>query len=379
VTIGIIDAVEWQSTVDMATGRVVQAESPLISLARGIQRDFRYPGDQNSASSEWVTDVGLALSSRYRPDFIFLNYANPSFFGIFGGDGGVSASESIGFAFDAVSRFVEESGYTPVILGSGGMLPLKERINISGLDGLENITGPVPSCATVTAPSEGDLDLLGSDPRIRTIMRAEEYIERFSPCAEQIPRIPNLILGAEEGYIFRGFGGMSRPIHSIPASESEIPVHSEIGPVSAITDIKSLILEHLSEDEKIALIMVEGVGTENFPLPYTPCANTDKGFAYQQGAGQYLALLTGDSIGRQPFPPACDHYREDGEESAYPFSGYFTSLPENSLGREYAGRSAAVGSRSIFTHATPGTDITVECCARNLYNFGTLSTIQERR
>lgn len=379
MTTGIIDVVEWQSVIDLATGRTIRAAGPLVTLAEEIQRDFRYPGDQNAASCEWVTDVGLAFCNRYRPGFIFLTYASPYFFQIFGKKGEETTGEIIQSAFGSVSRFVEESGYNPVILGTGGTVPLRGTIDLSGLDGLENVAGPVPAYAAVTSPSERDFARLRDDPRIHVIMTGEEYTDLHSPCDTQIPRIPDLILGAEEGYIFRGFGSMARPISSVPAHESVLPVHSEIGPIPAITGIKQAILQRLHDGEKIALIVVEGVGKAEFPLPYRLCTNRTGSFTYLPGAEQYLAILTGEPIGRQPFPPACDHYREDGEKKPYPFSGYFTSLPENTIGREYGGRSAAVGSRSIFTHVAAGTTIAIECCARNLYNFGTLAAIQENR
>ncbi len=67
------------------------------------------------------------------------------------------------------------------------------------------------------------------------------------------------------------------------------------------------------------------------------------------------------------------YYQDDSEHKPYPLSGHFTEIPAGTIGEEFAGRSIAVGNRSMFMHVTTGCDITCECFARNLYNQGCMA------
>jgi hypothetical protein len=60
-------------------------------------------------------------------------------------------------------------------------------------------------------------------------------------------------------------------------------------------------------------------------------------------------------------------------------SGIFREIPEHTIGRRFAGRSAAVGSRSMLTHVAAGADISVECFARALYNHGVMAVLDIER
>ncbi|TAJ43554.1 hypothetical protein [Methanofollis fontis] len=84
----------------------------------------------------------------------------------------------------------------------------------------------------------------------------------------------------------------------------------------------------------------------------------------------------GKHLPDQAYPPGFRYYPEDGEGREYPFAGPYTTMPADTLGSAYEGRSAAVGSRSTLTHVYAGTDITVECFARNLYNYGTMAAVR---
>ena len=45
------------------------------------------------------------------------------------------------------------------------------------------------------------------------------------------------------------------------------------------------------------------------------------------------------------------------------------------MGQRLSARSIAVGNRSMFPHMVSGTDVSVECFARNLYNQGCMGVI----
>jgi hypothetical protein len=76
------------------------------------------------------------------------------------------------------------------------------------------------------------------------------------------------------------------------------------------------------------------------------------------------------------YPVGYRYFGEDGPGKEFPFSGYFRSVPEDTIGASLGVRSIAVGNRSMFMHMVAGADISVECFARNLYNQGTMAVIQ---
>lgn len=76
------------------------------------------------------------------------------------------------------------------------------------------------------------------------------------------------------------------------------------------------------------------------------------------------------------YPTGYKYFDEVTGKKEFPLSGYFTSEPRNTIGRDFAGRSVAVGNRSMFTHIIPGADISIEGFARNLYNQGTMAVIR---
>ncbi|QSZ67689.1 hypothetical protein RJ40_09300 [Methanofollis aquaemaris] len=377
--LGILDAVGWQTVFDLESGQEREADGPLCSIARKIQQDHPYPGDQEAGAMAWVTDTALGLTRRYSPELVLLNYANPFFLRTFSGLSREAWLGAVATAFVEAGRFIEESGFCPVVLGTGSLTPVMGRVDLSTIDGIENVTGPVPTYAAVDRPSTRDLKEIEEMDGIRWAMTKDEVVRQFRPCKEQAHRLPDLLLAAEQGWIFRGFGSVTRPVHAIPGLDREIPIHSDAGTIRTLPEIKPTVLRRLEEGDKVAFIIIEGVGTDNFLLPWTRCDNTFGEFIYPQGGEQYLAAMTGEHLNRQPHPPAYFHFREDDENKPYPFSGYFTALPERTLGGDWSGKSVAVGSRSTLTHLTTGADIALECYARNLYNFGTLAVVREQK
>ena len=113
---------------------------------------------------------------------------------------------------------------------------------------------------------------------------------------------------------------------------------------------------------------------DDFPLVAKPCRNGKDWYHYEPGDAQYLAITTG----RHRFfdyPVGYKFYEEDSGERAFPFSGYFTSLPDGTIGQRFAGRSIAVGNKSMFMHTVTGADLCIECFSRNLYNQGVMGVI----
>ena len=374
--IGVIDVIDWQTVVDLRTGTGISSDGPLIRLAREVQRNHPYPGDQSPRCSGWVTETALELCHRYHPDLVILDYAYPALRRLFGSPSKTEWHETIDATIAAVETFVNRTEFEPVIIGSGDMIPVQGSIDISGLDCLTATGGPAPGHAGLFAPSATDLATVRTHPHVRNVLAKPELMEQYAFCEASRRRFPDYLAIAEPGYIFRGFGSTARPVNHIPGFNTTLPVATEVGKPTDVTDIRKIVEERLAGGGKVALILIEGIGISEFPRPFTECSNTFHWHTYSTGTGLYGALMTGKHLPNHPYPPGYLYFPEDGEEREYPFSGPFGELPPDTLGAAFSGRSVAVGNRSTFTHVYAGTDIAVECFARNLYNYGTMAAIR---
>ncbi len=119
------------------------------------------------------------------------------------------------------------------------------------------------------------------------------------------------------------------------------------------------------------------MGQDYFPGNSFLCSNGPGWFCNEPGDAFYLTLSTGK---HQPFayPAGYRSFEQDVENIRFPFSGYMTGIPENTLALDYAGKSIAVGNRSMFMHMVFGVDISIECFARNLFNQGCMAVIHNK-
>jgi len=223
--------------------------------------------------------------------------------------------------------------------------------------------------------SAGDREYLSGLAGIERVVGKKEFFSLFGKSAAEADRLPEYLAVAREGYCFRST--LLRQPVMIPANNMCVPVAANLGAVRSITGISGRVAAKL-RSEKVALVLMEGVGRKDFPLPYHSCRNGVGWYCYEPGEAQYLTISTGK---HQAFayPVGYKSYVEDDERKEYPFSGYFTSLPGGTIGSRFSGRSIAVGNRSMFMHTVTGTDIAIECFARNLYNQGCMAVIHREK
>ncbi len=373
MSLAIIDAREWQRVFDLRTGARVEVDTPLLRMVRYIQARRPYPGDLDDAGNRWVTDTALDLISGYDPSFVFLTYARQFFVGRYSLMTESEWAETVSSVFEEVNRFVAISGFTPLIVGTGGMAPFDDFIDVTRLDGLVLSTHWSARYAGLHDGSRRDLQRLASLPQVERIVPRNEFRELFPDCGGVLSRIPEYLLVARPGCVFRTVSGAFRRVRRVPAPAYAIPLTTELGTAASITDIRNLV-ENRVRERKIALIVIEGIGTDDFPWPHQRCANGRGWFYYEPGDAQYLTLTTG----RQQvfeYPTGYRYFEEDAETKEYPLSGYFTSIPEGTIASGLGGRSIAVGNRSMLMHMAPGADISLECFARNLFNQGTMAVV----
>ncbi|MEN6390064.1 MAG: hypothetical protein ABFD04_06570, partial [Syntrophomonas sp.] len=136
MSLGIIDAREWQRVFDLKTGRKREVNHPTVEMVRDIIAKHPFPGDVEMATNAWVTDTALELIEKYDPQFAFISYGLPYFTFRFHQTTAEERKRVVDSVFKEIERLVERSGFTPVIVGSGGLVPIKGYINLSRLDGL---------------------------------------------------------------------------------------------------------------------------------------------------------------------------------------------------------------------------------------------------
>lgn len=370
----IVDARQWQNMFDLRTGQKLQEDGPTIRMVRGVLDRHPYPGDIDHRSNRWVSDVALDLIRVYQPRLVCLSYAHQYFTSRFSPLTKQEYKDLLEQVFKEVDRFIDESGYTPVIVGTGDMTELTGEMDLCRLDGLAMSSSWSARYAGLIEPSEKDLEYVASLPHIERVVSRDEWTGVFDGVPYDQERMPDYLLVSSPGWTFRAAITPLRRAVRIPGENITIPVATDLGVVDDITGLRGLIEQNI-ENTRIALIVIEGVGTQNFLKPHSPCSNGVDWFYYEPGENQYLTMTTGT---HQVFAYPVG-YLDLNEYEEYPFSGYLTEVPEHTLGSDFSGRSIAVGNRSMFTHMVYGADICVECFARNLYNQGSMAVMHREK
>jgi len=375
MNIALIDVIEWQTTVDLRTGRPIKVEHPLLEQARGIVSTHPYPGDLAQGGDRWVTDVAIAVDQTYHPGLMCLDYASLYFPPVFGAQSLDGRQEAIAVTFGEIERFCAETGYEPVIVGLGDLTPLQGQIDTTGLDGVPIAGGMTVRYAGLNRPSARDLAMLADHPGVERVISIAEVRDELGGSDAFYAAAPENIAVAREGWIFRGVNTGARPLHAVPARDGALPLHAPFGPVVSLTDIAAQVLR-LAKERRVALILVEAVGCKTFPLSYSTVDNTHGWYHYAVGDTQYLAIATGHHFVDYAYPPGYRYELFDDEHKPYPYSGIVSDLPEDAIGRRFEGRSAAVGARAVMTHTVFGADVAFECFVRALYNHGVMATVR---
>ena len=373
MSLAIIDARQWQNMFDLRTGAKVSDERPETLMVRGVLARHPYPGDVENASNAWVSDTALDLIEQYQPQLACMCYAHQYFVSRYNPMTETERQALVASVFDEIRRFVDASGYTPVIIGTGDLTGVAGEMDLSRVEGLAISSHWSARYAGLHQPTPGDLEYVRALEHIERVVSRQDWISLFPGVEHNPARIPEYLLIAYEGWTFRTTGTPMRKPVMIPAASATIPVATPLGDPGEITGIRSLIESHLAKS-RIALIILEGVGVRDFLLPHHACNNHVDWYYYEPGDAQYLTIMTGDHR-VFAYPAGYRYHDENDSNPDFPYSGYFKSVPEHTLGRDYPGKSIAVGNRSMLTHMVYGSGISIECFARNLYNQGTMGVI----
>ncbi len=377
----IVDARGWQNTFDLETGEKTEADGVVAGMVRGVLQRHPYPGDMDPGSNSWVSDTALDLIDCYGPRFVFLTYAAQYFSSRYTPMPSDARARMNSDAFLEMERFIEASGFTAIVVGTGGMTPLSDFIDVTRLDGLAVCTHWSTRYAGLYGPSTKDMNALKDHPRIEKIVTREEVVSLFGGTPEQAARVPEYLMLAREGYAFKTVSDAKRTPVMIPSLNFEIPLRAPGHTVEAITGIRQVLQAELLDNaeltcKKVALIVMEGVGSDEFPLPHQPCRNGIGWYFYEPGEAQYLTIASGRHRFLDfPTGSGYKYFNDEEAQGRYPYSGHFKAIPEGAFAHTFPGKSIAVGNKSMFMHMVTGADVSIECFARNLYNQGTMAVI----
>ena len=375
----ILDADGWQNVVDFKTGESLDIwDNKSVDDMLDFIPHHPYPGDMDQNSIEWTGNVGKAVFDLYDPQYMLLTYATPSF---------VKAAEDMSkekeqevntAVFSSVKDFLEHTGYTPFILGTGGMRKIKELQIPAKLKGrISHGHGPF-SYSGIFGATYDELDVVRNIEH--TTMYTKDDLRRDFPEADEsyYADMPDCLIVRDPGYAFTCL--RHRGLFQYKSSEiiDKLPIYTTLPMPSHITDVKRVINEALDNGDKVALIVLEGIGTDDFLLPFELLPAFDKWLIYSDSFSQYMALLLGEPFYRFGIPLVREPSVFKERFNRYPYSQFTDGeMPKNTIGRRKDIKTAAVGSRSIYTHAISQADICIECHARQKISSGILILVND--
>lgn len=378
--IGLLDAHGYQKIFNFKTGNKIEVESPLINEVSRLIHRRPYPGDEKPESDIWVTEMALDMLKIYPADLVLLNYAQAWFTSI---NEPALQEQAFKNTFAAVDSFISSSGFTPIILGLGGLEDITHTLELESLFGPQ--TGFIASggniafisCKDLSDISPTGLKELQKHSRIFT---KSEYLATIKNgySAEFADRVGDYIAIANPGVVFKGLSPMHRNSTLTSSLDKEIPIYTPLPTPKSIDKVIEVAHQAVQQGQKVAIIMVEGSGFKNFPYPAKKCLNSDGEFVYQMH-DQYFTLGTGTPYisSSVQFPFSKSYFLNDYR--AYPFSGRFHGTMENTPVQRFKDyKTLTTGNRNIATHLFLESDISIECCACYLHNFGTMTVFHEK-
>ncbi|MBN1643353.1 MAG: radical SAM protein [Dehalococcoidales bacterium] len=378
---GLLDVHGHQKYIDMRTGEKTTARSPVLSQISEIISKEPYPGDEKPESDTWVTDIALKLCDTYRPDLVVLDYAQACFVSVSFPERKDEAYEN---TFANISRFLECTEYVPLVFGCGNLETVIQQVDLEGmLNTREEFLTTLFKHAYISKEviADSSSDQLAALREVATLVEKKEFLESLSKgyCQEYAETLGDYIAIARPGIVFKGLNSQYRTSRLTVAQDKWVPVHTGLDTCPEdITQVAPVVVEAVRNGKKVAFIIVEGAGFDNFPLPARKCRNYDGHYTYQMHQ-QYITLGTGVPYTRSPFQfPVGQHFWLQ-DYRPYPFSGRFHRVLENTLRHQIGDRkSISVGNRNILTHVCLEADISLECYCCYQHNFGTMVVFNDK-
>jgi len=376
----ILDADSWQSVTDFETGENIETwDNPDVDAVKKILTTCRYPGDIAVESIEWTVQTAKKLDTYLRPDLMVMTFATPYFVKAMQELDAEQEEDVNNRLFAAVDDFLAGTDYQPLIIGLGGMANTLGTLESPGLQNrLRGGISPAPYIGLFNATEE-EIRLCHEIPHA-AIYTKERIITDFPQMnPRQVAETPDLILMADDGYTLTATKKRGFLLRKVPSVCRRLPVHTTLPVPPHITDVRRTVEEAMDTGKRVALILLEGIGEADFRIPFAHTSCEEKWMVYDQGALQYMAIFTGKRFYENNFSMVLRIKPNDEYSTKYPYSQfeYIDDMPTNTLGRKAGKKTAAVGSRSMFTHAITQADICIECQSRQTAPSGLLSLIND--
>ena len=377
---GLIDIEGERLLFNLVDGKPVKKPAPLTVNIGNSMAAHPYPGDSKLEADLWVMDMAKDLMNIYSPDLITLLLSQASFSAFYYGDDRELQNHYCGI-FNNISLFLEETGYEAIVCGLGGLENITHIIDLEDIFSDSFTFSPISSkYAYIESGSlmRAESRQVKKLERLSDVISRKEFLNSLSKrvSKEYKDGLDDYIAIAHEGVIFKGLNSLGKKQVKTFALEDKIPVYSTIGEPQDISDIHKLIMDAIKAGKKVALVIVEGSGRENFKLPFTECANRDGQLIYTLWQ-QLYTIATGKDYTDSNFALERKYWLNN--EKNYPFSGKFNSPLPDSIGHCIGNhKSLTVGNRSIVTHVLLGADISMECYCCYSHNYGSLSVIDNK-
>jgi hypothetical protein len=376
----IFDANGWQSVKDFETGETIENYSDeRVRDWKKLMATLPYPGDTSIESIDWVFRSARTMHNYYDPEFLFISIATPKL---------MKTNELMTPAdidamnrqvFDGIESFIADTEYEPIVVGMSDMIQIKEIIPHKGLAPRLCFASNYFPYVGIFSPTEEEHRIVDTMKHV-TIHTKEELRRYFPAMSDKYANLmPDLLLMLEEGYSFTNEGNRGFTLKMLPKLTREFPVYTTLAEKPThIQNIRATADRALDAGKRVALIMMESTGFEDFRLPYTKVDNSHGWFIYDHGITQYLATVRGKPFYENPFPLIPETRKVKHHVNKHPYSlGFLASLPHDGIGCRPDKRTAAVGSRSGITHHAVGADLAFECHSRELSPSGTLAFIND--
>jgi pyruvate formate lyase activating enzyme len=373
--LGLLEIYGSQKLFDFKTGKTATSSDKLIGEVGNLIKGDPYPGDGLIESDDWVTRHALRLTSYYEPDIVMLNYSQPWFVSM---NNPEKRIEAVNNALSNAHAFVDETGYTPLIVGLGGFEKVETAIPLEEILKDENIIVFNGKSAIF---KEKAFEKLSTETLERLlphwdVFSRDEILSSVEPgynCQFE-KALGDYVAFARPGVCFKGASDHFITHGVVPALEKDIPVFTSLNAPEYIWDAASVAIQAVNAGQKVALILVEGAGKEEYTKEgINTCRNNEGNFIYQLPY-QYMSVGSGRPYSRceYQFPLGEAYWMKDYR--SYPFSRRFNQTVYSAMRREIAPRkSLSVGNRNIMTHVCFEADIVVECYSCIQHHFATMA------
>ena len=376
----ILDADSWQSVTDFETGENLATwDNPTVDDVKGIIATCRYPGDTSAESIEWTVRTAKKLDAYAHPDLMVLTFATPYFMKAMVKLTPEEETDLNQRLFGAIDSFLAGTDYHPLIIGLGGMTNVLGTLETPDLfNRIRGGLSPAPYSGLFNATEE-EIRRCHEIPHV--VVRTKEQI--FADFPDMNPRqmaeTPDLLLMADDGYTLSPMKKRGFLLRKVPYVCRKLPVHTTLPVPPHITDVRQTVEKAMDAGKRVALILLEGTGKEDFPMSYACTSCEEKWMVYDHGALQYMAIFTGKRFYENNFSFVLRIKSAKEYSIKYPYSQfeYIDDMPTDTIGRKAGKRTAAVGSRSMFTHAITQADICIECQARQNAPSGILALVND--